>query len=60
MHGRAAADLSNSRAESYADRPVVAAPYALHFMGLPPQARYRHMAAVAAQERLPSAAPVGA
>jgi len=37
----------NSSAQSYADRPVVSHPHALHFMGMSPAARYRHMAAVA-------------
>ena len=37
------ADSFNSAADSYADRPSVAAPHALHFMGLTPDARYRRM-----------------
>jgi hypothetical protein len=35
------ADSFNSTADSYADRPSVAQPHALHFMGLIPDARYR-------------------
>ena len=38
-------DCFNSSADSYADRPRVTAPHALHFMGMTPAARYRHMAA---------------
>ena len=37
-----------------------ALPHALHFMGMTPQARYRHMAAAAAQLALPSSALLGA
>ena len=37
----------NSAADSYADRPRVCDPCALHFMGMTPAARYRHMAAAA-------------
>ena len=37
----------NSDAASYPDRPVVSSPFALHFMGMRPEARYRHMAALA-------------
>ncbi len=37
----------NSAADSYADRPRVDRPHALHFMGMSPAARYRAMAAVA-------------
>ena len=53
LHGRVEEDLCNSRAESYADRPAVAAPHVLQFMGMTPSARSRHMAAVAAQAGLP-------
>jgi hypothetical protein len=38
----------------------VAAPHALHFMGMSPQARYRHMAAAVAQTPLPPVALLGA
>jgi hypothetical protein len=55
LHGRVEEELFNSSAASYADRPSVAAPHALHFMGLTPQARYRHMAAVAARADVPRA-----
>lgn len=44
---RCASESFNSDAGSYADRPRVDAPHALHFMGMTPQARYRAMAAVA-------------
>ena len=37
-------DCFNSAAASYADRPRVEAPHALHFMGMTPAARYRAMA----------------
>lgn len=37
----------NSATSSYVDRPRVDAPHALHFMGMTPAARYRHMAAAA-------------
>lgn len=37
-------EVFNSSAASYADRPCVASPHALHFMGMTPAARYRHMA----------------
>ena len=40
-----------SSAGSYADRPHVTSPHALHFMGMTPAARYRSMAAVAARGR---------
>ena len=40
-----------SDASSYADRPHVTAPHALHFMGMTPAARYRSMASVAALDR---------
>jgi hypothetical protein len=39
-------DCFNSSAGSYADRPRVPRPHALHFMGMTPAARYRAMAAV--------------
>ncbi|SDZ00655.1 hypothetical protein SAMN05661080_05239 [Modestobacter sp. DSM 44400] len=42
---RTASDCFNSAADSYADRPRVPHPHALHFMGMPPSARYRAMAA---------------
>jgi hypothetical protein len=46
--GRTAAESYNSDAASYADRPTVPRPHALHFMGMTPSARLRHMRAVAA------------
>ena len=51
LGGRVDADLFNSCARSYEDRPSVAAPHALHFMGMTPAARSRHMAAVAGRQR---------
>jgi hypothetical protein len=57
---RVDADLFNSRADSYSDRPAVAAPHALHFMGLTPQARYTHMAAVTAELMAQSVLPTTA
>src|SRR3954452_9633856 len=39
-------DCFNSAAASYADRPRVPDPHALHFMGMTPAARYRAMASV--------------
>lgn len=47
---RADEDLFNSCATSYADRPKVAAPHALHFMGMAPAARHRLMSAFVAAE----------
>lgn len=53
---RQASDAFNSAADSYADRPVVPAPHALHFMGMTPQARYRAMRATAERgARVPAA-----
>ena len=45
VQGRTSSDCFNSTADSYIDRPTVAAPHAVHFMGLTPHARYRHMQA---------------
>lgn len=47
LQNRRAADCFNSMADSYADRPRVDHPHALHFMGMSPPARYASMAAVA-------------
>lgn len=47
LGGRDGSESFNSSAASYPDRPTVPAPYALHFMGMTPAARYRHMAAAA-------------
>lgn len=44
---RSPQDSYNSDPASYAGRPVVDRPYAVHFMGLTPDARYRHMATAA-------------
>jgi hypothetical protein len=46
VDGRADADCFNSDAGSYADRPRVPDPHALHFMGMTPAARYQAMARV--------------
>lgn len=43
--GRTEKDVFNSAAESYATRPCVPRPHALHFMGMKPTARYEQMAA---------------
>ena len=51
VEGRQDADCYNSSASSYADRPRVADPHALHFMGLSPSARYRAMASMAGRLR---------
>jgi hypothetical protein len=48
LDGRIDEDLYNGSAKSYEDRPTVSAPHAVHFMGMTPAARRRHMAAVAA------------
>lgn len=48
---RAPDEAFGSAADSYADRPVVARPHALHFMGMTPAARYRAMAGVLAASR---------
>ncbi len=45
--GRVESELYNGSASSYVDRPLVTDPHALHFMGMTPAARYRHMTAVA-------------
>jgi hypothetical protein len=47
--GRLPRDCFNSDAASYEGRPTVPAPHALHFMGLTPEARLRHMKSLAAQ-----------
>jgi hypothetical protein len=47
LGGRTAQNLFNSIPQSYDGRPTVPDPHALHFMGMTPAARYRHMAAIA-------------
>lgn len=47
LQGRRDDECFNSSASSYADRPQVLDPHALHFMGMTPEARYRAMAQVA-------------
>lgn len=54
LDGRSRDDCFNSGSDSYADRPSVDRPHALHFMGMTPDARYRAMAAVAGR---PAEAP---
>jgi hypothetical protein len=51
--GRVDGECFNSTATSYADRPQVRDPHALHFMGMSPAARYRAMAAVAGAAAVP-------
>ena len=48
LGGRVDGELFNSCARSYVDRPDVADPHALHFMGMTPPARARHMRSVLA------------
>jgi hypothetical protein len=48
-------DLYNGAADSYTDRPAVAHPHALHFMGMTPSARYRHMQAIVGKHIQPVA-----
>lgn len=48
VDGRTAANCYNSYPESYATRPTVPAPHALHFMGMTSQGRAEHMKAYAA------------
>jgi hypothetical protein len=44
--GRVESEIYNGSTGSYVDRPVVAHPHALHFMGMTPSARQRHMSTV--------------
>lgn len=46
IDGRRGNESFNSTAASYANRPQVLDPTALHFMGMTPHARYRAMARV--------------
>lgn len=50
LQGRRSEDCFNSTAASYADRPQVLDPHALHFMGMSPEARYEAMARVAGHD----------
>ena len=62
LQGRRDDECFNSAADSYADRPQVGAPHALHFMGMSPAARYRAMAAFASKAAVspvPSSASAG-
>jgi hypothetical protein len=54
IEGRVETELYNGSCSSYTDRPVVSRPYALHFMGMTPAARYRHMSAAAATPAHPA------
>jgi len=51
VDGRVDADLYNGSASSYTDRPLVPNPHAVHFMGMTPFSRYRHMSLVARSGR---------
>ncbi len=51
LGGRADAELFNSSARSYDDRPQVRNPHALHFMGMTPAARHLRMSAEVAARR---------
>jgi hypothetical protein len=55
---RAEDEAFNSAAATYRTRPTVPDPHVVHFMGLTPEARYRHMRAVAALQPF-AAPPVG-
>lgn len=57
LGGRDDQNLFNSVATSYEDRPMVRAPHALHFMGMTPNARQAHMAAVAGGTRTVTGVP---
>ena len=57
LGGRSEPELFNSIAESYVGRPTVVDPHAVHFMGMTPAARYRHMSAVARSLPAAQAAP---
>jgi hypothetical protein len=57
LQGRVDGECFNSTAASYADRPQVRDPHALHFMGMSPAARYRAMAAVAGATAVPLQSP---
>lgn len=57
--GRRAESCFNSAVDSYADRPQVRDPHALHFMGMSPAARYAAMAQVVGSADLPSSAARG-
>jgi hypothetical protein len=59
LHGRRAEECFNSAVDSYADRPQVLDPHALHFMGMTPEARYRAMAQVAGRAPAPLARSAG-
>lgn len=52
---RSEADGFNSAASSYADRPAVRRPQALHFMGMTVEARYRAMHAITGRRRVRAA-----
>jgi hypothetical protein len=49
LEGRTVDSCYNSTPQSYATRPTVPNPHALHFMGMTPQARSEHMGTCAAK-----------
>ena len=55
LQGRRDDECFNSGAGSYADRPQVLDPHALHFMGMTPEARYQAMEEVACHTSRPPA-----
>ena len=57
VDGRSAESCYNSSPESYATRPQVPRPHALHFMGMTPQARSAHMARCALRAHDPATDP---
>ena len=57
VDGRTAGESFGSAASSYADRPRIFDPHALHFMGMTPAARYRAMARTVGPRTEPVAAP---
>ncbi len=59
LGGRVESDIYNGSADSYVGRPTVAAPHALHFMGMKPAARYRHMASARRSSGVPAGAATG-
>ncbi len=56
LEGRRAEECFNSGASSYADRPQVRDPHALHFMGMSPAARYLAMSEVTGLNMSPAVA----
>jgi len=52
LEGRTTGNCYNGAADSYPGRPTVPRPFALHFMGMTPDARLQHMTKVAASLHL--------